>query len=243
MDETAARAEVLGVAGGDGTVGAAAKAAMAHDVPLAVFAAGTFNHFAKDVRVVPIGQAVDAVKAGTVTKVDVAYLNDRLFLNTASVGAYTDFVRIRERYERRISKPAAAVLAALRTIRSRQTMRVRVDDVTSEVNLLFLGNGQYQPRGFAPTVREQLDDGLLDLRMLDVSHVVSRLKVLLAIATGQLARNKRYHEVSAPSLDIELLDGPTVVARDGELGEETDRLRVHVDRRALTVYQPADARH
>mgnify|MGYP000753572853 CR=1 FL=1 len=38
---------------------------------------------------------------------DAIYLNDKLFLNTASVGAYTDFVRIREKYERRIGKPLA----------------------------------------------------------------------------------------------------------------------------------------
>lgn len=35
-------------------------------------------------------------------KVDVGYVNDGLFINTASVGAYTDFVRIREKIQKRV---------------------------------------------------------------------------------------------------------------------------------------------
>lgn len=239
MLETATRAEVLGVAGGDGTVAAAAAAALATDTPLAVFPAGTFNHFAKEAGVFPLHAAISAVREGTAGRVDAAYLNDRLFLNTASIGPYTEFVAIRERLEGRVGKPAAAVLAALRTVRSRSTVRVRVDDATSTINLLFLGNGRYQPHGFAPSFRDQLDDGVVDLRMLDASGPVGRLAVLGAFLTGQLARNKRYHEVSAANLQIDVLSGPTRVARDGELGEYTEQLDIRVDRRALTIFRPA----
>lgn len=238
MNDAAAGSEALAAGGGDGTIGAAAKAAIAHDVPLAVVPAGTFNHFAKAVQSYPLARAIAAIREGTVTKVDVGYLNDELFLNTASVGAYADFVTIRDRLRTRVGKPLAAVVAASRTIRRTRSLRVRVDERESDSSLLFIGNGQYEPRGFAPQVRQQLDDGLLDLRILDVSQRFSRLKVLAAFLTGQLARNKRYHELSAPELMIELPDGPARITRDGELGERAARLHVRVDRRALTVYQP-----
>ncbi|WP_265443474.1 bifunctional phosphatase PAP2/diacylglycerol kinase family protein [Flexivirga meconopsidis] len=234
MRESASRAEVLGVAGGDGTVRSAAAAAIAAGVPLAVFPAGTFNHFAKDVGAFGLDAAITAVKRGTADKVDAAYLNDEIFLNTASIGAYTDFVEIREKYEGRIGKPLAAAWAAL-VVKDRN-LRVRVDDTTSEINLLFLGNGKYQPSGFAPAFREQMSDGLVDLRMLDVAGPFGQLKVLAALLTGQLARNKRYHELSAPEMQIDILNGPVRVARDGELGEMTESLRVRADRRALTVF-------
>lgn len=239
MRQVAARAEVLGVAGGDGTVATAAAAAIAADIPLAVFPAGTFNHFAKEAGVFPLHLAIAAVRDGTAGRVDAAYLNDRLFINTASIGPYAEFVAIRERLEHRVGKPVAAVLAALRTLRSHSNVRVRVDDTISTVNLLFLGNGRYQPQGFAPSFRDQLDDGVVDLRMLDASGPIGRLAVLGAFLTGQLARNKRYHELSAADLSVEVLSGPTRVARDGELGEFTDRLDIRVDRRALTVFRPA----
>lgn len=96
MQRAAAGAEVLGVAGRDGTVGAAAEAALAAGIPLAVFPAGTFNHFAKAL----VHRAIRAVRKGPATKMDVAHVNDKLFLNTASVGAYSDFVARRQRLAR-----------------------------------------------------------------------------------------------------------------------------------------------
>lgn len=238
MRESASRAEVLGVAGGDGTVRTAAAAAREADVPLAVFPAGTFNHFAKDAWTFPLRAAITAVKKGTAAKVDLAYLNDKLFLNTASVGAYTDFVAIRERNEKRVGKPLAALYAGVRTLLRSQPITVRVDDRTAKVDLLFLGNSEYQPHGFAPSFRERMDDGLLDLRMLDASGFGATLTILTSMLTGQLGRHKRYHEIHAPSLQIEVLQGgPVRIVRDGELGELGDLLDLRVDRRALTVYR------
>lgn len=238
MRESAARAAVLAVAGGDGTVRAAAQAARQEQVPLAVFPAGTFNHFAKDAWSYPLRAAITAVKRGTAAKVDLAYLNDRLFLNTASIGVYTDFVAIRERNEQRIGKPLAALYAGLRTLVRSRPITVRVDDRTVRVDLLFLGNSEYEPHGFAPSFRERLDDGLIDLRMLDASGLGATLTILASLLTGQLGRHNRYHEIHAPSLQIEIVrGGPVRIARDGELGEEADVLDLRVDRRALTVYR------
>ena len=108
MQRAAAGAEVLGVAGRDGTVGAAAEAALAAGIPLAVFPAGTFNHFAKAL----VHRAIRAVREGTATKMDVAYANDKLLLNTASVGAYSDLVARRQRLGASLSNRGAAVHSA-----------------------------------------------------------------------------------------------------------------------------------
>lgn len=242
MRDAAARAEVLGVAGGDGTVGTAAAAAMEADVPLAVFPAGTFNHFAKDISMHPLETAILAVRRGTGDRVDVGYLNDAIFLNTASVGAYTDFVTIREKLEGRLGKPLAALIAGVRTLRDSRSVEIRVDDRTTRVSLLFLGNGRYQPSGFAPSFRTRMDDGLTDLRTLDASGRLARAKILLALLTGGLPRTKEYHEISAPELHIDVLGEPVRLARDGELGETADELRIRIDRRALTVYRYATER-
>ncbi|MDR2293605.1 MAG: phosphatase PAP2 family protein [Microbacterium sp.] len=237
MAAAAAEAEVLAVAGGDGTVRAAAQAAIDHDLPLAVFPAGTFNHFARAVGTFPAIRTVQAIQRGTVGKVDVAYANDEIFLNTASVGAYTDFVRIREKLEKRIGKPLAALVAGWRVMSKNRSVAVTVDGRTRDSSLLFLGNGQYQPQGFAPSTRDDLQDGLLDLRILDVSSRGSRIVASLATLTGQLGRVRQYHEVSAPELEITLPSGPTRIARDGEVGELADVLHVRSARRALTVYR------
>lgn len=236
MRKAAADADVLGVAGGDGTVAAAAEAAMAAGIPLAVFPAGTFNHFAKALGLGRLNRAVRAIQRGTVTVTDVAYLGDGLFLNTASVGAYSDFVAARERVEKVVGKPLAACYAALRTMRTRTSVTLRIDGRTHRATLVFIGNCRYQPSGFAPAFRDRLDDGLLDVRILDLPRGRGRLSVLAALATGRLAENRHYHQYTGAELTIELMSGPAQVTRDGELGEDCDGLRLRAVRRALTVY-------
>ena len=54
----------LGIAGGDGSVAAAARVAEDLDLPLAVVPAGTLNHFGRDVGVYDTQEAIDATGAG-----------------------------------------------------------------------------------------------------------------------------------------------------------------------------------
>ncbi|CAM5680825.1 phosphatase PAP2 family protein [Mycolicibacterium aubagnense] len=163
--ETAARAEVLAVGGGDGTVAGAAAIAVEMGVPLAVFPGGTFNHFAKDIGCDSVARTVEAITKGTAAYVDLVCLNEeRVVINTASIGAYPNYVRMREKLERRMGKRLAGMCALYLTLRREAPVRIRHDDKTLQTDLFFLGNSTYFPSGFAPSVRPRLDDGLIDVR-------------------------------------------------------------------------------
>jgi diacylglycerol kinase family enzyme len=88
-------ADALGVAGGDGSVSAVAAAAWARRLPLICVPAGTRNHFARDLGLDPgdPAAALDAFTDGTETRVDVATVNGRLFLNLVSLGIYGEAIR------------------------------------------------------------------------------------------------------------------------------------------------------
>lgn len=74
--------------GGDGTVSSAASVAISAGLPLAVFPAGTFNHFAKDIGCDTVDRTVSAIRSGSVSCVDLVCLNeDQMVINTASIGA------------------------------------------------------------------------------------------------------------------------------------------------------------
>jgi hypothetical protein len=60
----AAKARILGVAGGDGTVSTASAVALEHGLPLLVIPAGTFNHFAADLGIRSAHDAVTALTDG-----------------------------------------------------------------------------------------------------------------------------------------------------------------------------------
>jgi diacylglycerol kinase family enzyme len=93
-DALARGADLLGVAGGDGTQALVAQVAAEHDVPLLVISAGTRNHFALDLgldREDP-SRCLDALRDGVETRVDLGEVNGRPFVNNASFGAYAEIV-------------------------------------------------------------------------------------------------------------------------------------------------------
>ncbi len=239
LRETADRVEVLAIGGGDGTVATAAGIAADKGVPLAVFPGGTFNHFAKDIGCDSVARTVESIKDGSAAYVDLVCLNeDRMVINTASIGAYPNYVRMREKLEHRMGKRLAGMCALYLTLRREAPVRIRYDDKTLETELFFLGNSTYFPSGFAPSVRPRLDDGLIDVRILETGRRFSRLRIATAVALGRLERSPLYHELQVPEFRFTAVDGPTTVAHDGEVGEQLSEASFTVRYRALPVFRP-----
>ena len=100
------------MAGGDGSLALVAKAAFERDLPFVCVPFGTRNHFARDLgldRDDPI--AALAAFGGEERRIDLAWVNDRPFLNNVSLGMYARLVHHRERHRRR-----REALARLRAI-------------------------------------------------------------------------------------------------------------------------------
>ena len=88
-------ADLLGVAGGDGTQALVAGIAAGHGLPFLVISAGTRNHFALDLGLDREDPAtcLDALTDGVELRVDLGVISDRTFVNNASFGAYAEVVR------------------------------------------------------------------------------------------------------------------------------------------------------
>ena len=87
-------ADLLGVAGGDGTQALVAGIAAEHGLPFLVISAGTRNHFALDLgldREDP-SACLDALSDGVELEVDLGKINGQVFVNNASFGAYAEVV-------------------------------------------------------------------------------------------------------------------------------------------------------
>lgn len=248
----ARRAEVLAVAGGDGTVASAAGVAAAQGIPLAVFPGGTFNHFAKDIGCDRVETTVEAIRTGSVWCVDILHLGtegagvgrttssfDGTVINTASIGAYPHYVAVREKLEHRIGKTAAGFFAMVHTLRRGQQVRISYDGKTVTTSLFFLGNSVYLPSGFAPARRTRMDDGLIDVRILETGRRFSSLRITVSLALGRLEHSPLYHELQVPEFRFTAVDGPIPIAHDGEVDGPCTAARFTTSYRALQVYRPA----
>jgi undecaprenyl-diphosphatase len=229
------RAKALGVAGGDGSVAAAAAVALEHDLPLAVVPAGTLNHFARDVGLESARDAADAVLAGSAVRVDVAEVNGSPFLNTASVGAYPEMVRRRDRLSGRMGKWMAMTVAVAQVMRTQSPVDVVVNGRPLRVWIVFIGNCLYTPRGLSPAWRPRLEDGLLDVQYLRADLRFGRTRAVVATLLGVSEHARSYGHFTAEEVRVESRSGPERVAFDGEMGEEAT-VFVFRKRAALTVY-------
>lgn len=148
-----AGATCIAAVGGDGTVSAVAAALVHTPVSLGVVPGGTLNHFARDVGVGrDVPAAIQTLARGHTAPVDVATVNDRVFLNNSSVGLYPDLVDLRAAGEQRFGKWRAMVRAGLLVMKQAEWIDLEIcaDGETHHVRtrLLFVGNNQFELRLF-----------------------------------------------------------------------------------------------
>ncbi|MGW4770863.1 phosphatase PAP2 family protein [Nocardia sp. NPDC004278] len=247
LDDRAGRDVVaLGVFGGDGTVSAVAAAAIEHRLPLAVFAAGTLNHFARDTGVERLEHTLTALTSGEVVQTDTAQVRSdglapRTFVNTASLGGYPDFVRTRERWQSRLGKWPAAGIAMVRALFRAQPLRVAIDGVDTGIWMLFVGNGHYRPADQIPMARPALHHGALDVRYLRADVPFSRTRLIWATLTGTLDRSATYVHRRSERLTVHVDSGPVALAADGEVDDRGTDFTFTSRPATLTLFRPADA--
>ena len=235
----------IGAAGGDGTLSAAASVALAHDRVLVAIPSGTFNHLARDLGLDAPDDAVDAVRAGTAVRMDLGVVDGggerRTFVNTLSFGGYTVVVDARERLQPRIGKFLALAVALARELPGMEPLDLEVDGRRERVWLGWIGNGQYATEGFAPSWRERLDDGVLDVRLVLGDRRWARTRLVADVLSGRLQRSPVYREDRVASVSITCHDGPLRLAVDGETFDGSHSFTVTKLRRALSVAVPPAA--
>jgi undecaprenyl-diphosphatase len=242
IDSLVVPPKALGVAGGDGTVAAVSAVAAERRLPLVLVPAGTLNHFARDVGVDGIQGVSDALSAGDGVRVDLSNVTvddrpARWFVNTASLGGYPDMVRLREKLEHRWSKWPAAGIALVRILAKSTPLRLTINREPHLVWMVFVGNGTYRPKGFAPTTRPRLDTGLMDVRYIRADVRLSRLRFVVAAITGALHRSSTYRHFESAELDVTVQGAPVAIATDGEVGPKGNHFRFRAQRAALGVYR------
>ena len=160
-----ANADVLGMAGGDGSLAAVAEVAIEQDVPFVCIPFGTRNHFARDLgldRNEPLAALV-AFDDGVERRVDVGRVGDRLFLNNVSLGLYARLVHRRELHRRRRDALARLRAVALTLRDRRRRQRFTIDGEHVRARLVLVANNAYTIDLLSLGERDRLDEGKLHL--------------------------------------------------------------------------------
>jgi YegS/Rv2252/BmrU family lipid kinase len=237
--------ELLVVGGGDGSISAAASALAGSKTALGILPLGTLNHFARDLGLpTDIAEAAQLIARGRKRRVDVAEMNDHIFINNSAIGLYPLMVIDRDQQRKRLgrSKRLAMIVASVRTLvrfnHQRLTLTINDEKERIDTPLLFVGNNDYRIDLGAPGQRESLDDGTL-------SVFVMRKKTrggLIAASIRALFNRSRDD-------DMEKIDGVQrlrvgshrsmlAVSLDGEVVHAAPPLDYKIRKQALRVIAP-----
>jgi len=174
-------ADLLGVAGGDGTQALVAEVAADHDMPFLVVSAGTRNHFAMDLgldRADP-SRCLDALTDGEEVRVDLGMVAGRPFVNTVSFGAYAQIVQDPAYRDAKTDTALDALPDLL--VGTRDRLDARADNTRlRDQQAVLVSNNPYTAPGLRGAGRRpRLDAGRLGVLGLRVENAAGAVDVAL----------------------------------------------------------------
>ena len=210
-------ADLLGVAGGDGTQALVAGIAAEHDLPFLVISAGTRNHFAMDLGLDRDNPAacLDALTSdGVEQRIDLGVIGGRTFVNNASFGAYAEVVE-NPAYRDDKRGTTLQVLPDLLNGHRGAKLTARVGDTTiTGPQALLVSNDPYELSDIAGLGRRaRLDTGTLGVVAVTVNNArqaVGLLRGARGPGVTTLTADEVVVDADAPEIPVGI-DGETVL--------------------------------
>ncbi|WP_167044569.1 diacylglycerol kinase family protein [Salinibacterium sp. ZJ454] len=228
-------ADLLGVAGGDGTQALVAGIAAEHDLPFLVISAGTRNHFASDLGLdlADPSRCLDALSDGLELRIDLGDVDGRTFVNNASFGAYAEVVQS-PAYRDDKTGTVLRMLPDLIGGHTGARLLARVGGVTIEKpQAVLVSNGPYETHDLAGLGRRpRLDRGTLGVVTISVSSARQAVGLLRRTHQNGLTQHTGLEVV----VDADEAEIP--IGIDGEALVVPTPVRCTITPRALRVRVP-----
>jgi diacylglycerol kinase family enzyme len=219
-DAIARGADVIGMAGGDGSQALVASVAAEHRIPHVVVPAGTRNHFALDLgldRDDVVG-ALSAFTDGVERRIDLADVNGRIFVNNASLGLYAKIVQTPQYRDAKLKTAADLLPGMLGPDAKPFDLRFSGPDGTryATAHLILVSNNRYQIDQLAGRgTREHLDRGVLGVVSSRIDGPAEARRFVALEAVGQVRRFPGWLEWETGRFEVES-DCPVEIGIDGE---------------------------
>ncbi|MEU1463907.1 diacylglycerol kinase family protein [Streptomyces sp. NPDC005727] len=239
-------ADLLGVAGGDGTQALVAGVAAEHDVPFVVISAGTRNHFAMDLGLDRQDPAacLEALTDGVELRVDLGRISsgrgpadggtERVFVNNASFGVYAAVVQS-PAYREDKARTTLEMLPDLLTRHSGPRLVVRAGErrLTGPQAVLVSNNPYHGDDAAGLGHRDRLDSGRLGVLVVEVNSTTEATELLLL---GGRSRGLTAFAAAEVVVDADATAVPAGV--DGEALTLPTPVRCRIEPGALRVRVP-----
>jgi diacylglycerol kinase family enzyme len=228
-------ADLLGVAGGDGTQAVVAAVAAEYGLPFVVVTAGTRNHFALDLGLDREDPAacLSALDDGVDIRVDLGSAGGRTFVNNASFGAYAEVVQTSAYRDDKVGSTLDLLPDLIRGHRGARLTAQADDAVIRAPQAVLVANNLYGTSDVAGLNRRaRLDRGELGITAVKVASARQAIGLLhRSHPTGLMS-------LAAPAITIDADAAAIPVGIDGEAVTLPTPVRCSIRRKALRVRLP-----
>lgn len=227
---------IVAAIGGDGTLSSVANEIIGSKAIFAPLPGGTLNHFTKDLKIPQdLDVAVQNITKKSITKVDVATINNTVFLNNSSLGIYPVSLEFRNNMDNKLGKWPAAVAGILKALFHYKLYTISVHGSEFKTPFIFIGNNDYHLTDITNVGRKSLSQGVLSIYTVKTGSRLEILKQLFYMITGRSDMVTKIETWTAQSITIHTKRTKISVSRDGELQQITSPLKYELHADALNV--------
>lgn len=236
------KADFVVIAGGDGSLNAAAPALIDSGLPLGILPGGTANDLARTLGLpLDMVEAAKVIAAGRIRAIDVGEVNGKPFFNVASLGMSASLAdRLTRETKRRWGRLAYALTATEVLIEARRFGAIIRPDEGDEVAVrslqIAVGNGRHYGGGMIVEETARIDDGRLDLYSLEFRDIWKLPFMAFAFRKGRHGLADDVRTMSGPGFEIRTRE-PMPVNADGEIVTQTPAV-FRVRPGAIRVFVP-----
>ena len=239
--------------GGDGTLSEVLNGAVGYDnAEIAVVPTGTGNDFVKTFRHPEYFSAIQKQVLGTAKKIDLLKYNDRYSLNIVNVGFDCDVVCKVAQIKRNAFVPSKlAYIMGIVSVFTKplgKKFKVTVDDnecIEKNFMLCAMANALYYGGGFKAAPLAMLNDGYMDLCLVDLVSRMDFIRIIPKYKAGQHVDengNSKYPFVRYQKCKKVIIESEDTigVCGDGEV-VQTNKVSVEVIPNAIAFSIPQDS--
>jgi diacylglycerol kinase family enzyme len=215
-----AGADVIGMAGGDGSQALVADVASSLGVAFICVPAGTRNHFARDLGLDrdDVIAALQAFGEGVERRIDLATVSGRIFVNNASLGLYAAMVQSAAYRDAKLNTALDMLPSLMGRDAEKFDLQFRRPDSQRQesADVLLVSNNPYAMRTLAgPGSRPHLDSGVLGIMAIRANRQNDFSALASLDARNAADRLQGMRRWTAPTFRVDS-SGPVPIGLDGE---------------------------
>lgn len=216
--------EIIGV-GGDGTLVElinGVRSAGGTEVIVGIIPSGTGNDFSRMLykNNSPIN-ALDTIIRGSWLRSDLFDCNGTKFINVCAMGIDGQIIMDTERIKKRIPGPSAYLISTIKALLLFQprktTLMIDGKKLTRKIIIIAIGNGQYVGGGMKITPKAVIDDGLMDVCIVNALPKIRLLMLFPSIFKGAHLNVKEVEYFKCREVEVESIERTLLVNVDGNI--------------------------